>query len=137
MLSCLGISRQTEKDDAPTDEIVKARAFDTGQYYGKRSCSTSYETVICNDVDLLKLRYLGSVDTSFTILKHIFGKPQQIDCYKGPYAFELVWYIKFNRGTNGYIGGHFKNERSMRYRDRWKVYGSSDKALKNIILLLL
>ena len=137
MLSCLGFSRQTEKDDAPTDEIVKTSAFDTRKYYSKRSYTTSFETVICNDVDLLKLRYLGPVDTSFATLKYIFGKPQRLDFYRGPYAFELVWYIKFNGGVNGYIGAKFKNERSMRYRDQWKVYGSSEQAMKNIILLLI
>ena len=139
MLSCLGLSNKNsyEEDDAYSDEIVKAHAFNHGKPGYKCKYEKAYETVICNDVDLLKLHYLGPIRANYSSLNHIFGKPQELPFHKGPYAFELVWYIKFQDGSKASICKSFKNSMAASYTDRWKVYGSSDLAMKNIILLLL
>ena len=139
MLRCLGLSNKNsyEEDDAYSDEIVKTCAFNHGKPGYKRKYENAYETVICNDVDLLKLHYLGPLRVNYSSLSHIFGKPQELCCYKGSYAFELVWYIKFKDGSKGSICKSFKNSMAVNYADKWKVYGSSDLAMKNIILLLL
>ncbi len=130
--SCLGLSKPNI-EQYESDEIVKAHAFNTNILPTK----VKYETYYCNEVELHKLKYLGPLRANFNSIKHYFGKPQLFDCYKGPFSFEYVWYIKFKDGTNASISKSFKNICQPNYNDSWKIYGSSDTVMKHLILLFL
>ena len=130
--SCLGLSK-SNTEQYESDEIVKAHAFNTNILPIK----VKYETYYCNEVELLKLKYLGPLRANFNSIKYYFGKPQLFDFYKGAFAFEYVWYINFKDGTKCAIVKKFKNIRQPNYNDSWKIYGSSDTVMKHIILLFL
>jgi hypothetical protein len=130
--SCLGRTQVFES----SDEIVKSHAFDTRNEY-KQYSTPKYKTYFCNDYELHKLLYLGSIGTDINALKHYFGSPQRLECYKGQFSFELIWYIKFKDGTDGSITKYFKNNREIAYCNTWKVSGNNDSFMKHIILLLL
>ena len=130
--SCFGGTQVVE-----SDEIVKAHAFDTRNEYYKCNRIPQYKTYFCNDYELHVLKYLGPIRTDINALKHYFGSPQRLECYKGVFSFELIWYIKFKDGTDGSITKYFKNNREIVYCDTWKVSGNNDSFMKHIILLLL
>ena len=130
--SCLGLSK-SNTEQYESDKIVKAHAFNTNILPTR----VKYETYYCNEVELLKLKYLGPLRANFNSIKYCFGQPQRFDCYKGKFSFEYVWYINFNDGTKCAIVKKFKNMYEPRHNDSWKIYGSSDTIMRHIILLFL
>jgi hypothetical protein len=122
--NCLGFSN--------INSSYELKTFDN-----KSRGTPKYDTYKCNDYELSNLTYLGPLQTHLNSIKHFFGQPQIFNCYKGKFAFEYVWYIKFKDGTRGSIVKSFKNNYHAKYNNDWKIYGSSEKVMGHIILLFL
>ena len=127
---CLGLS----STNVESDQIVKSSAF---VYTNKSKPKIKYVTSICNDYELLNLQYLGFIESDLNGLKSLFGEPQRLCCYKGPFSFEIVWYIKFNDGTICSISKYFKNEYRYKFCEKWRVCANNTKAIKHIIHLFV
>ena len=63
-------------------------------YLNHKACS--YRVEKCNDMELYNLKYSGPFIANYNNIKHFFGEPQILNCYRGPFSFEVIWYIKFN-----------------------------------------
>jgi len=112
-------------------------SYELKTFDSKSRGTPKYDTCKCNDYELYNLKYLGPLQTHLNYIKYFFGQPQRFDCYKGPYSFEYVWYIKFKDGTTCSISKSFKNNYEVKNNDSWKIYGSSEKVMGHIILLFL
>ena len=94
-----------------------------------------YRVEKCNDVELYKLYYKGSLNITYREITKWFGLPQRNKCYKGPFAYELLWYIKFTDGSIASISKYFKIIDYPKYNTTWRICTNNNKALKNLIKL--
>ncbi len=94
-----------------------------------------YRVEKCNDVELSKLFYKGTVNITYGEIVNFFGLPQRIKCYKGPFAYELLWYIKFNDRSIASISKYFKIIDYPKYNTHWRICTNRKKALENLISL--
>ena len=96
-----------------------------------------YKVKKCNDMELHKLNYMGNVCINYNTIKRLFGEPQKIDCYRGPFAYEYVWYIKFNDGSIASISKYFKIVDYPKYNQCWRVCANYRKGFEHIIMNII
>ena len=103
----------------------------------RKYIKSSYKVKICNDMELHNLNYMGTVSINFNTIKHLFGEPQKIECYREPFAYEYVWYIKFNDGSIASISKHFKIVDYPRHNLTWRVCANYRKGFEHIIMNII
>ena len=94
-----------------------------------------YTVENCNDIELDKLFYKGTLNITYKEIIKWFGFPQRIKCYKCPFAYELLWYIKFTDESIASISKYFKFIDYPKYNTTWRICTNNKKALKNLIKL--
>jgi hypothetical protein len=98
---------------------------------------SEYKVQKYNDYELYNLIYSGPLMSNYKSIKHLFGEPQILECYKGPFSFELIWYIKFKDGCIASISKFFKYKHEIRNNIKWRICINRDKALTHIICLFI
>ena len=124
---CFGV-RVKEETNKPKLKYKKTKT---------RYIKSDYKVKICNDMELHKLKYMGTVSINFNTIKHLFGEPQKIECYRGPFAYEYVWYIKFNDGSIASISKYFKIVDYPRQNQSWRVCANYRKGFEHIIMNII
>lgn len=97
----------------------------------------SYRVEKCNDLELYNLTYSGPLMTNYKSIVNIFGKPQIIDNYRGPFSCGVIWYIKFNDGSIACISKYFKYKREIYNEIKWRLCINKDIALTHIISMFI
>tara|TARA_Y100000589_G_C26981715_1_gene558878 strand:+ start:30 stop:410 length:381 start_codon:yes stop_codon:yes gene_type:complete len=104
-------------------------------YLNHKACS--YRVEKCNDMELYNLKYSGPFIANYNNIKHFFGEPQILNCYRGPFSFEVIWYIKFNDGSIACISKYFKYKREIYNEIKWRLCINKDIALTHIISMFI